>query len=122
MPIQKPLSDPCQPIRSDGLSDIRRRRLLFRCWHRGTQESDLVLGSFADRRLAGMDETQLERFEDLLDCPDPDLFEWILGGVPPPAEHDHDVLHMLRASCIQRDLKAAADRSVPDPNYTSRSR
>jgi succinate dehydrogenase flavin-adding protein (antitoxin of CptAB toxin-antitoxin module) len=32
---------------SDGLQkdhpDIRRRRLLFRCWHRDTQEIDLLL-------------------------------------------------------------------------------
>ena len=25
-------------------SDVRYRRLLFRSWHRGTQESDLILG------------------------------------------------------------------------------
>src|SRR6185312_2474810 len=31
---------------SDGL-DERRRRLLFRCWHRGTREMDLILGRFA---------------------------------------------------------------------------
>ena len=41
---------------SDGLQkdhpDIRRRRLLFRCWHRGTQEIDLLLGSFAETCLA----------------------------------------------------------------------
>jgi hypothetical protein len=41
---------------------------------------DLLLGSFADTCLAGFDNTQLERFEALLDCSDPDLFEWILGG------------------------------------------
>ena len=28
---------------SDGLDD-RRKRLLFRCWHRGTREMDLLLG------------------------------------------------------------------------------
>jgi hypothetical protein len=26
--------------------DVRCRRLLFRCWHRGTQENDLILGAF----------------------------------------------------------------------------
>ena len=31
---------------------IRRRRLLFQCWHRGTQESDLILGRFAELPLA----------------------------------------------------------------------
>ena len=102
MPIELQ-TDTSRAIPDDDHSDIRRKRLLFRCWHRGTQETDLVLGSFADTRLPGLSEPQLERFEDLLDCPDPDLFEWILGGVPPPAEHDHDVLQMLRAS-VQRDL------------------
>jgi hypothetical protein len=31
---------------SSGLDD-RRKRLLFRCWHRGTREMDLILGRFA---------------------------------------------------------------------------
>ena len=78
-------------------SNIQRARLLFRSWHRGTQESDLLLGSFADHCLAGFDAAQLNRFEALLECSDPDLFEWILGGGMPPAQHDHDVLHLLRA-------------------------
>jgi succinate dehydrogenase flavin-adding protein (antitoxin of CptAB toxin-antitoxin module) len=33
-------------------SDIRCRRLLFRCWYRGTQESDVILGRFAEAYLA----------------------------------------------------------------------
>ena len=85
------------PADGDSQSDTHRNRLLFRSWHRGTQESDLLLGAFADSCLAGLNEKQLLRFEALLDCSDPDLFEWILGGGVPPAEHDHDVLHMLRA-------------------------
>ena len=34
-------------ISSEGL-DARRRRLLFRSWHRGIREMDLVLGRFAE--------------------------------------------------------------------------
>ena len=84
-------------------ADVHRARLLFRSWHRGTQESDLLLGSFADHCLAGFDAGQLERFEALLDCSDPDLFEWILGDGPAPAEHDRDVLHLLRAYWSHRN-------------------
>ena len=36
---------------SNGLDD-RRKRLLFRCWHRGTREMDLILGRFADAEIA----------------------------------------------------------------------
>jgi antitoxin CptB len=84
---------------------VRRNRLLFKSWHRGTHESDLLLGSFADSCLAGLDTSQLRRFEVLLECSDPDLFEWILGGGVPPAEHDHDVLHLLCAYWAQRQNK-----------------
>ena len=86
---------------------LHRNRLRFKSWHRGTQESDLLLGSFADSCLAGLDARQLDRFEALLDCSDPDLFEWILGTGVPPAEHDHDVLHLLRAYWAQRHHTSA---------------
>jgi antitoxin CptB len=108
-------------MQNDDLSDIRRRRLLFRCWHRGTLESDLLLGSFADACLAYFDNTQLERLEALLDCPDPDLCEWILGGAPPPAEHEHDVLRMLRAFPAQRDLGEVRIDQSPEPDDTLRN-
>jgi antitoxin CptB len=75
---------------------VRCRRLLFRCWHRGTQESDMILGMFADEFLKSLDRAQLDRFEALLDCADPDLFDWIFGGSTPPPEHDHDVMSLLR--------------------------
>ena len=34
---------------SEGL-DVRRRKLLFRAWHRGMREMDLIMGRFADPR------------------------------------------------------------------------
>ena len=80
----------------DNHSDIRRKRLLFRSWNRGTQESDLILGSFAETFLTCLDSTQLDRLEALLDCTDTDLFDWIFGGSAPPPEHDHDVMRLLR--------------------------
>jgi antitoxin CptB len=78
--------------------DLRRRRLLFRCWHRGTRESDLILGHFAETAVAGLGDAQLERFEALLDCADPDLFDWITARRAPPPQHDHDVMRLLRSS------------------------
>ena len=51
----------------DDDSEIRRRRLLFRCWHCGTRELDLILGSFAVASLTGVDGAQLDQFEPLLD-------------------------------------------------------
>jgi antitoxin CptB len=78
--------------------DTRRRRILFRSWRRGTQEVDLLLGSFADDFLSGFDRAQLDRFEALLDCHDVELLDWITGRCTPPREYDHDVMHLLRTS------------------------
>ena len=82
--------------------DVRCRRLLFRCWHRGTQESDLILGPFAEDSLETLDSDQLGRFEALLDCTDPELFGWIFGVSNPPTEHDHDVMQLLRSFCAEQ--------------------
>lgn len=75
--------------------DKRRKRLKYRCWHRGTKELDLLVGSFADRYLAALDEAQLDRLESLLEVPEPLLYDWLTGAATPPAEHDHDVMRLL---------------------------
>ena len=89
--------------------DMRRKRLLFQCWHRGTQENDLILGSFAETSLARFDSTQLDQFEGLLDCTDADLFDWIIGGSAPPPQYDHGVMRLLRKFCT-RTANAGAIR------------
>jgi antitoxin CptB len=95
-----PLSTPAD-LRTDTPA-LRRRRVLFRCWHRGTQEADLLLGSFAEMSIAGFDSVQLDRLEALLDCSDVDLFDWITGRRTPPPVHDHDVMRLLRSSHFQK--------------------
>ena len=83
------------PTPHDGPLDIRRKRLLFRAWHRGTREADLILGSFAEAHLAEFDDTQLGRFEALLEVSDAELFDWINGRAAPPPGHDHEVTRLL---------------------------
>ncbi|MGA8379722.1 MAG: succinate dehydrogenase assembly factor 2 [Stellaceae bacterium] len=77
--------------------EIRRKRLMFRSWHRGTRETDLILGRFAEAHLAGFEGAQLDRYEALLECADADLFDWASGQASPPRAFDHDVMRLLRA-------------------------
>ena len=77
--------------------DIRRKRLLFRSWHRGTRETDLILGRFAEAHLADFDTDQLDRYEALLECSDADLFDWVSGRAAPPPACDDDVMRLLLA-------------------------
>ena len=77
--------------------DVRRRKILFRAWHRGTREMDLLLGRFADAGLAGMSEAELDQFERLIDVSDQDLFGWVMGEADAPAEYDMPVFRKLKA-------------------------
>lgn len=75
--------------------DIARRRLRFRSWHRGTKETDLILGSFADAHVGGFDAAQLARYAALLEEEDPDIYAWLTGGAPAPERVRSDVLDLL---------------------------
>ena len=76
--------------------DVRRRKILFRAWHRGTREMDLLMGRFADAALAGMSKVELDEFERLIDAPDPDLFSWIMGEADAPADYDTPLFRRLK--------------------------
>src|SRR5271155_2815807 len=74
--------------RSSGGLDDRRKRLLFRAWHRGTREMDLILGRFADVEIANLSNDELAQLERLIELPDPDLYAALTGDEPLAAEHD----------------------------------
>jgi antitoxin CptB len=82
-------------LSSEGL-DPRRRRLLFRCWHRGIREMDLVLGGFADAQLASLKEEELEELERWLEVPDQQIFAWVNGMETTPQEFDTAFFRRLR--------------------------
>ena len=75
--------------------DERRRRLRYRAWHRGTREMDLVLGRFADAELAGLNDREVAELEALIEVPDPELLEWILGRSSAPAQFDTPLIRRL---------------------------
>jgi antitoxin CptB len=68
--------------RSSGGLDDRRKRLLFRCWHRGMREMDLILGRFADAEIGSLTDAELTDLESLIEIPDPNLYAALSGGVP----------------------------------------
>ena len=65
----------------------RSKRLRFRAWHRGTRESDYLLGCFFDRFHGKWSEADFDWFEALLDEEDPDVLGWIMGTEAPPAPY-----------------------------------
>jgi antitoxin CptB len=82
---------------SEGL-DARRRKLLFRSWHRGIREMDLILGGFADQAIGSLNEAELHQYEHLLEVQDADLLSWVTGQNPVPAAFDTPLLKKILAS------------------------
>ena len=71
---------------------VRRKKLRYRAWHRGTKEMDLILGPYADAHVEGMDERNLNRLEALMNEEDPPLLTWVMGQEEPPAHVDRAFL------------------------------
>jgi antitoxin CptB len=82
--------------RSSAGLDERRRRMLFRSWHRGTREMDLIMGRFADVLIGELSEAELDAFEWLSEFPDPDLYAWLSGARAVPAECGTALFRRLR--------------------------
>jgi len=89
-------------ISSVGL-DQRRRRLLFRAWHRGIREMDLVMGRFADVHITGFSDAELDAFEELLEIPDQQAFAWITGAEEIRTDFDTTMFRRLRDFHMSND-------------------
>jgi antitoxin CptB len=90
---------------SDGL-DPRRRKLLFRSWHRGIREMDLIMGRFADACIGDLSAAELDDYERLIEIPDRELYSWIVGEHQAPADYD---TAMLRRICAFHRDQAEKD-------------
>ena len=83
--------------RSSADLDPRRRRILFRAWHRGTREMDLLMGRFADAHIDRLDDAELDIFEALIEVPDRDLFAWLTDAAPVPDNYDTPLYRSVKA-------------------------
>jgi antitoxin CptB len=79
------------------MSKQSTNKLKFLSWHRGTRENDLILGSFADKNLSLMTESELMLYAQLLQEPDGDIFAWIVQHQPPP-KHYERLIQWIRDS------------------------
>ena len=77
--------------------NIRKKRLKFRCWHRGSREADLLLGTFADRYLEDMGSTDVTKLENIVDCDDQVIWDWLTGMAEVPKGISRTMIHDLRS-------------------------
>ena len=82
------LKMPNNTMRTSDKLDTRRRRTLFRCWHRGTKEMDMIFGPYANEHIETMSEVDLDAFEALISLEDVALVKWFMGQEPVPTDVD----------------------------------
>lgn len=75
--------------------DRRLKRLKYQSWHRGTREMDLILGQFADARLGGLTEAELEEYTALISLPDTQLYKWISGREEIPRKYKTPLMQAI---------------------------
>lgn len=63
-------------------TSVEHRQLLWRC-RRGMKELDVLLERFARERYEDSPEAQKRAFAQLLELPDPELAQYLLGHVVP---------------------------------------
>lgn len=71
---------------ADELHAHRLKRLRMRAMRRGIKEMDIILSRYAEARLDGMEDSALKGFDALLCENDQDLYQWVTGQTPPPAQ------------------------------------
>lgn len=83
-------------MRSSAGLDDRRKKILFRAWHRGMREMDHVLGTFANETIEALSDFELDQFELLMQEPDPEMYKWLSGSVAVPEIWNNKFVHRIR--------------------------
>jgi antitoxin CptB len=78
------------------MDDPTHAQLRWRC-RRGMKELDMLLGAWLDRRWPEADPDRRRAFQWLLEQPDSDLADWLIGGQRPV-----DALHAALVDDIVR--------------------
>ena len=75
--------------------EVRRKRLRYHSWHRGTKELDLVLGQFSEKYLPTMSENDIDLFEAIINENEHDIYAWLAGREPAPEQHENHIMNMI---------------------------
>ena len=78
------------------MTETEKKRLLYRANYRGFKEADIMLGGFLKANIQDLTDKELADFEIILSARDHDIYDWITGKQPVPAQYDHPVLDKIR--------------------------
>lgn len=77
------------------INPLRKAKLMLHC-RRGMLELDLILIRFAESYLDTMTEKQVDTFDELLGCTDPELFSWLMGHAKPVDKELLEIVEFIK--------------------------
>lgn len=83
------------PHKEIGLEN-RKRRLLFRAWHRGIKELDLIFGNFIDANVQSFGNDECSWFESLFEEQDHEILKWVTEGADVPEQFQGSMMSRLQ--------------------------
>ena len=72
-----------------------KKKIIFKASHRGSKEMDILLGNFIKKYIELFNENELGLFNDILECDDDDIYQWIIGKKEIPNQYSNRVLSLL---------------------------
>lgn len=83
------------PHKEINLED-RKRRLLFRAWHRGIKELDLIFGNFVEANIKEFTIEDIIWFESLFEENDQEILGWVTNGENVPEKFDDEMMARIQ--------------------------
>ena len=70
--------------------------MLYRCWHRGCKETDILLGDYAQEKIFTLNDSQLLQLDNLLKVDDVHIYNWITEKIDTPEEYNNEILEDIK--------------------------
>lgn len=74
----------------------RKRRLLFRAWHRGIKELDLIFGNFIEANVQTFSHDECSWFESLFEEQDHEILKWVTDDIDVPEKFQGEMMDRLQ--------------------------
>ncbi|CAH3107208.1 unnamed protein product [Pocillopora meandrina] len=74
---------------------------------RGMLENGLLLSTFADKHLDGLNDNQLDQYDKLINEPSNDweIYYWMTDKKPTPTEYDNPVMELLKIHAKNENME-----------------
>lgn len=64
------------------------KKLIYQSAHRGCKETDALLGEFAKEFLPGFSDDEIKLYEQFINEPDWDIYNWMIGAEDFPEKYN----------------------------------